>query len=66
MHLKARSLCWSPDDTYLTVLEKDGLFKLWCDKDGSWCVVHSSDGIPVTCVQWHPSIGKDGDMLMAR
>ncbi len=59
-------MCWSPDGSFLTTLEKDGVLKLWDVYGELPTVIHSFDAYPTSFVQWHPVVSSAGNMLLAR
>ena len=59
-------MCWSPDDSFLTILERDGSLKLWDVYGEVASVVHSFHSYPTSYVEWHPQVSQLGIMLLAR
>ncbi|XP_064390094.1 probable E3 ubiquitin-protein ligase HERC1 isoform X2 [Halichondria panicea] len=63
--IQVQSMCWSPDGSFLTTLEKDGVLKLWDVYGELPTVIHSFDAYPTSFVQWHPVVSSAGSMLLA-
>lgn len=64
--VQAKSLCWSPDGLYLTVVGEQGSLQLWHSTGAGLALVHSFEEHHTHCVQWHSQVAKDGGMLLAR
>ena len=68
--MQARSVMWSPDCGYLAVLGsgEQGLLQLWAVAPDSTTLtlLHNFHDCPTHCMLWHPTVGMDGTMLLAR
>jgi len=63
--LQVTSMCWSPEGSYLTTLEGDGVMKLWNVDLDTPTIFHSFDAYLTCCMTWYTTVDESGKMLLA-